>query len=169
MVLPPYQISWKSNKRLKSYYWGHTDRETDWWFDKHTFILESGLRTKGLTTDFDYRRVLKGKRTGNVMIAEAHSDLGSRVAQSVQCLTTDWAMGRSRFDSLQGWKDFCSCLCVQTGSEAHPASCTMGTGVIFPGVKLCPGVTMTAHPYLVPRSRMSRSYISCPLKRLHGV
>jgi hypothetical protein len=27
-----------------------------------------------------------------------------------------------------GTKDFSSILCVQTGSEAHPASCTMGTG-----------------------------------------
>jgi hypothetical protein len=32
-------------------------------------------------------------------------------------------------------KDFCSILCVQTGSEAHPASCTMGTGDPFPGGK----------------------------------
>jgi hypothetical protein len=30
-------------------------------------------------------------------------------------------------------KDFSSSLCVQTGSEAHPASCTMGTGGPFPG------------------------------------
>jgi hypothetical protein len=30
-------------------------------------------------------------------------------------------------------KDFSSNLCVQTGSEAHPASCTMGTGGPFPG------------------------------------
>jgi hypothetical protein len=28
-------------------------------------------------------------------------------------------------------KDFYSILCVQTGSEAHPASCTMGTGIPF--------------------------------------
>jgi hypothetical protein len=27
-----------------------------------------------------------------------------------------------------GAKDFSSILCVQTGSGAHPASCTMGTG-----------------------------------------
>jgi hypothetical protein len=27
-----------------------------------------------------------------------------------------------------GAKDFSSSLCVQTGSGAHPASCTMGTG-----------------------------------------
>jgi hypothetical protein len=29
-------------------------------------------------------------------------------------------------------KDFSSYLCVQTGSRAHPASCTMGTGGFFP-------------------------------------
>jgi hypothetical protein len=32
-------------------------------------------------------------------------------------------------------KDFSSSLCVQTGSGAHPASCTMGTGGPFPGAK----------------------------------
>jgi hypothetical protein len=31
-----------------------------------------------------------------------------------------------------------SILCVQTGSEAHPASCTMGTGGTFPGAKARP-------------------------------
>jgi hypothetical protein len=36
-------------------------------------------------------------------------------------------------------KDFSSILCVQTGSEAHPASCTMGTGGPFPGRKARPG------------------------------
>jgi hypothetical protein len=35
--------------------------------------------------------------------------------------------------SPAGAKDFSSNLCVQTGSEAHPASCTMGTGSPFPG------------------------------------
>jgi hypothetical protein len=47
--------------------------------------------------------------------------------------------------------------CVQTGSGAHPASCTVGTGGSYPG-----GVTLTAHPHLVPRSRVSRSYIFTP-------
>jgi len=32
-------------------------------------------------------------------------------------------------------KDFSSSLCIQTGSGAHPASCTMGTGGPFPGGK----------------------------------
>jgi hypothetical protein len=32
-------------------------------------------------------------------------------------------------------EDFSSSLCVQTGSGAHPASCSMGTGGPFPGGK----------------------------------
>jgi hypothetical protein len=39
--------------------------------------------------------------------------------------------------SPAGAKDFSSSLCVQTGSGAHPASCTMG--VLSPGVKARPG------------------------------
>jgi hypothetical protein len=49
-------------------------------------------------------------------------------------------------------KDFSSSLCVQTGSEAHPASYPMGTGSYFPGLKRSRGVTLTTHPHLVPRS-----------------
>jgi hypothetical protein len=41
--------------------------------------------------------------------------------------------------SPAGEKDFSSILCVQTGSGAHPASCTMGTGVLSLGVKARPG------------------------------
>jgi hypothetical protein len=59
-----------------------------------------------------------------------------------------------------GAKDCSSNLCVQTGSEAHPASCTMGTRGHFPGAKRGRGVTLTTHPNLVPRSGMSRSYTS---------
>jgi hypothetical protein len=36
-------------------------------------------------------------------------------------------------------KDFSSSLYVQTGSGAHPASCTMGTGGPFPEGKARPG------------------------------
>jgi hypothetical protein len=48
------------------------------------------------------------------------------------------------------------------GSEAHPASCPMDTGGPFPGVKRGRCVTLTTHPYLVPRPWMSRSYSSSP-------
>jgi hypothetical protein len=36
-------------------------------------------------------------------------------------------------------RDFSSKLCVQNGSEAHPLSCTMGTGGPFSGGKTRPG------------------------------
>jgi len=42
---------------------------------------------------------------------------------------------------------------VQTGPEAHPASCTMGTGSLL-GVKCGWGVKLTPHPLLVPRSKI---------------
>jgi hypothetical protein len=45
-------------------------------------------------------------------------------------LTMGWTTGRSRFDPRQGQR---------TGSGAHPASCTMGTGGPFPGGKPRPG------------------------------
>jgi len=45
---------------------------------------------------------------------------------------------------------------VQTGPGALPASCTVGTGS-FPGVKCGQGVTLTAHPLLVPRSWRTRA------------
>jgi len=61
-----------------------------------------------------------------------------------------------------GAKDFSCILCVQTGSGAHPASCTMGTGGPFPGGKARPGRDADHSPHLVPRSRMSRSYTSFP-------
>jgi hypothetical protein len=41
--------------------------------------------------------------------------------------------------SPAGAKDFSSSLCVQTGSEAHLASCKMGTGGPFPGRKSAAG------------------------------
>jgi hypothetical protein len=45
-----------------------------------------------------------------------------------------------RVRSPAGAEEFSSILCVQTGSGAHPASCTMGTGGPFPGVKARPGL-----------------------------
>jgi hypothetical protein len=63
---------------------------------------------------------------------------------------------------------FSSSLCAQTSSEAHPAFCTMGNGDPFPGVKGGRSVKLITHRYLVPRSRMNRSYTSSRLCRLHG-
>jgi hypothetical protein len=79
------------------------------------------------------------------------------VAQSVQCLTTDWTTGVRSPTEAEG---FSSSLCVQTGSGAHSAWCPMGTGVLSLGVKLGRGVMLTTYPHLVPMLRMSRSYTS---------
>jgi hypothetical protein len=55
--------------------------------------------------------------------------------------------------SPTGAENFSSSPCVQTGSEAHPASYPMGTGRWVPGV-LTQGVTrgrgviLTTHPHL---------------------
>jgi hypothetical protein len=43
-----------------------------------------------------------------------------------------------RFNPGRG-KSFSCNLCVQTGSGAHTASCTVGTGGPFPGDKAWPG------------------------------
>jgi hypothetical protein len=48
--------------------------------------------------------------------------------------------------SPAGTEDFSSNLCVQTGSGAHPASCTMGTGGPFPGGKARPGCSTDHSP-----------------------
>jgi hypothetical protein len=50
-----------------------------------------------------------------------------------------WTAGRTGADPRQRREDFSSNLCVQTGSGAYPASCTMGTGGPFPGGKSRPG------------------------------
>ena len=50
----------------------------------------------------------------------------------------------------------------QTGSGAHPASCTIGT-VFFRGVKNGRGVTLNPHPLLVPRSWKNRAIPLLPL------
>jgi hypothetical protein len=53
----------------------------------------------------------------------AHTCLWAGVAQSV-CLTKDWTTG---VQTPTEGKDFSSSLCIQISSEAHPASCPVGT------------------------------------------
>jgi hypothetical protein len=61
----------------------------------------------------------------NVVTYESY--LRSRLVQPVWCLTTDWMTG-VRFPPETN-------LCIQTGSGAHPASCTVGSGCHYPGGK----------------------------------
>jgi hypothetical protein len=60
-------------------------------------------------------------------------------------------------------KDFSSNLCVQTGSGAHPASCTMGTGGLFPGAKARPGRdTDHSHPSSADVENKQELYLLSP-------
>jgi hypothetical protein len=55
---------------------------------------------------------------------------------SVNIVSSYWlTTGPSRFDPRQRQNDFSSCVCVKTGSGAHPASCTVVTEGPFPGGK----------------------------------
>jgi hypothetical protein len=113
----------------------------------HVFIARNTshkLKQRRAVTNWIWRNYSEHNRAG--------------IAQSVQCLTTDWTAGvRSPTQA----EEFASTVCVQTGSGAHPASCTGGTGCSFLGVKRGRGVMLTTHPLLVPRLRKGRSYTSC--------
>jgi hypothetical protein len=53
------------------------------------------------------------------------------VSPNTNHLVTDYGLD-DRVRSPTEAEDFSSSLCVQTGSGAHPDSCTMGTGGSFP-------------------------------------
>jgi hypothetical protein len=62
-------------------------------------------------------------------------------------------------------KGFSSSLCFQTGCGAHQSLVQWVLWVLFQWLKRSRGVTLTTHPHLAPRSRMSGSYTSSPHKR----
>ena len=80
------------------------------------------------------------------------------------CLTDCLRAGWSR-DRIPAWARFSTP--VQTDPEAHPASCTMGTGS-FPGVRCGRGVTLTPHPE-GEGSKIEKSYTSTLPKGLCGL
>jgi hypothetical protein len=65
-------------------------------------------------------------------------------------IATAYGLASPGIDSRWGARFFAP---VQSGLEAHPAFCTMGTGS-FPGVKCGRGVMLTSHPLLVSRSKI---------------
>jgi hypothetical protein len=77
-------------------------------------------------------------------------------------IATDYGLDGPGIESRWG-RDFPP---VQTGSGAHPASCTMGPGS-FPGgggvLKCVRGVLLTTHPLLAPRAWTIRAILNPPL------
>jgi hypothetical protein len=67
---------------------------------------------------------------------ECVKKLSWSVIKTIQHWLDDRAIG---VRSPAGAEEFSSNLCVQTGSGAHPASCTMCTGGPFPGGKSAAG------------------------------
>jgi hypothetical protein len=71
--------------------------------------------------------------------SRTHNCMGSLVSSG--SIVSDYGLDDRAIGlrSPAGAKDFSSSLCLQTGSGAHPASCTMCTGGPFPGGKARPG------------------------------
>jgi hypothetical protein len=115
----------------------------------------------------DEKKKVEGNH--NVFTNSNSNKTGAGLAQAVQCLTTDWSTGGSGFDSRRGQRIFplASVSRPALGPTQPPVQWV--PGVLSPGVKRGLGVTLTTHPHLVPRSRMSRSYTSSAPKCLHGV
>jgi len=126
------------------------------------FTKQSAVPSRGLSLDVVAR----------VMVLLNRPQLyASREPGYIVSIVSDYGLDDRAIGvrSPAGTKDFSSNLCVQTGSEAHPASSTMGIGGPFPEAKRGRVVTLTAHSHLMPRSRMSRSYTPFPPKSYHGV
>jgi hypothetical protein len=77
---------------------------------------------------------------------------------SSDCTVSDYGLDDRAIGvrSSAGAKDFSFIPFVQTGSGAHPASCTMGTGGPFPGAKAQPG--RDADHSLPSRSEVKNKY-----------
>jgi hypothetical protein len=93
----------------------------------------------------------------------------SPVAQSVQCLTTDWKSG-IRSPTVVEDIFLTPASRPAVGPTQPPVQWV--SGAIYPGVKRGRGVILITHPLLVPRLRKGRSCTSChpnaPLWRITG-
>jgi hypothetical protein len=81
----------------------------------------------------------------------------------------DWTTVWSGFDHQQRYQisSVASVSRLALGPTQPPIQWVLG--VLSLRVKRSRSVTLTTYPHVVPRSIMSRSYTSSPLKRLHGM
>jgi hypothetical protein len=112
--------------------------------DNLILMLQNCLHASPALQMYLYEPVPYGTRGSSVII----SDYGPG----------DWGLIPGR-----GKKVFSSSLFVEIGSEAHPASCPVGTRGLSPGGKVRPGRDADhTQPRLVPRSRMNRAVPPLP-------
>jgi hypothetical protein len=71
--------------------------------------------------------------------------------------------------NITKWLNLCGHFLVWTSCQAHPASCTLGTGVLSQGVKRGRGVILTPHPVLLVRLRRARATSLLHPSTIHGV
>jgi len=87
-------------------------------------------------------------KRGSIVLSKPYIQTGQRKdggSGSVVGIATGYRLDGPGIESWWGARFSAP---VQTGSGAHPASCTMGTGS-FPGIKSSQGVMLTSHPLLV--------------------
>jgi hypothetical protein len=92
----------------------------------------------------EFERIRKKERSWpNFEVLSQHCESGSSGS-----IVSDYGLDDREIEvrSLAERKDFSSSLSVKTGSGAHPASCTMGTGGPFPGAKARPGLDADHSP-----------------------
>jgi hypothetical protein len=91
-------------------------------------------------------KTVAGTRLFSVVLPDTvlgitNSDMIRCEAGSSVSVVSDYGLDDRAIEvlSLAEAKNFSSSLCVQTGSGAHSASCTVVTGGPFPGAKARPG------------------------------
>jgi hypothetical protein len=76
----------------------------------------------------------------------------SRLAQSVQCLATEWTTGRTRFDPGQRQEIFPLSSVSRPALGLTQSPVQWVPEILSPGVKRGRDVTLTTHPNLLPKS-----------------
>jgi hypothetical protein len=130
----------------------------------HTLYVTTSLHVASLAASYisigSFADMHFAQHSWKINKAKLHHGSGAGYCQYTVWLRT----GRSRFDSRQTQRIF------PLASVSRPALGPTQPPVHWIlGVKRGRGVTLTTHPHLVPRSRMSRSYTSSPHKRLRSV
>jgi hypothetical protein len=117
----------------------HVDQWSPTFFFTHPYISNNNYHAPRNLSLYIYLLVFIYKL--NIPLVLGLRDLFSYRVSSGSIIVSDYGLDDRaigvRFSAKA--KDFFSILCVQTGSVAHPASSTMGTGGPFLGGKARPG------------------------------